>query len=191
MYLARTFLPLSDSLKTTFFLLFGPCLVVAFLGYHSFITHPAARVSALLGTAFGVIAGASNMMFASVQSTNLHYIYGYMDAAESPEARQIWTNILNGVFTVQNGINFTMDFFLDAGGVLYALAMWSHPRFGKVFSLLAVALLGPHLVTKWLTFPVPPAEAGLFDAGPLVGLWFAIVTAQVARHALRSEETRQ
>ena len=34
---------------------------------------------------------------------------------------------------------------------------------------------------KAITFPVPPAEAGLFDAGPLVSVWFALVIIQVGR----------
>ncbi len=182
MYLARTFLPLPGFVGVGFFIFFGPLLVVAFLGFHPFISKPRPSVAATLATVFGVIAGATNMMFAVVQLTNLHYIRGYMRAAESPAAEEVWQNIFSGVFTVQNGINYVMDFFLDWTAFMYALLMWSHPRFGKVFSLLSVVCVGPHFVMKLITFPEPPAEAGLFDAGPLVAVWFAIVLIQVARN---------
>jgi len=182
MYLARTFVPLPGFVRTAFFIFFGPVLVVAFLGFYPFISKPRASVSAILATAFGVIAGATNMLFAVVQLTNLHYIRGYIRAAETEAAEQIWWNILSGVFTVQNGINYVMDFFLDWTAFLYALLMWSHPKFGKIFSILSVVAVGPHFVMKLITFPEPPAEAGLFDAGPLVAVWFAIVLVQVGRN---------
>jgi hypothetical protein len=31
------------------------------------------------------------------------------------------------------------------------------------------------------TFPTPPANAGLFDPGPLMGLWYLMVTVNMAR----------
>jgi len=182
MYLARTVLPLPDFIGVGFFIFFGPVLVVAFVGFYPFISKPRPSAAAVLGTVFGVIAGATNMMFAVVQLTNLHYIRGYARAAESEAAADIWYNILNGVFTVQNGINYVMDFFLDWTAFLYAILMWNHPKFGKVFSVLSVLAVGPHFVMKLITFPEPPAEAGLFDAGPLVALWFGIVLVQVARN---------
>jgi hypothetical protein len=182
MYVTRTFLPLPGVVKTVFFVLFGPSLVVAFLGFYPFLCKPRPTVSAVLGTVFGIIAGATNMMFAVIQVNNLDYIGRYMRAADSPEARQMWQSILNGVFTVQNGLNFVMDFFLDVAALLFAMAMWKHPKFGKTFSLLAVLLVGPHFLMKAVSFPQPPAEAGLFDAGPLVGVWFTLVTIQIVRH---------
>jgi len=37
------------------------------------------------------------------------------------------------------------------------------------------------LVLNLQTFPTPPANAGLFDLGPVLGLWYLAVTIQVAR----------
>lgn len=182
MYLTRSLLPLPHFLGVAFFIFFGPVLVVAFLGFYPFLRRPGPSIAGFLATVFGVIAGAANMMFAVVQLTNLHYIFRYMRAAEGPAAQETWQNILNAVFTVQNGLNYVSDFFLDWTAFLYAVVMWGHPKFGKVFSVLSVLAVGPHFVMKLMTFPEPPAEAGLFDAGPLVAIWFAIVLIQVARN---------
>jgi hypothetical protein len=100
MYPARTFLPLPNRLATAFFIFFGPLLVVAFVGLFPFLTKPVPSVAAIIATVFGVIAGIANTMFSVVQLTNLHYIRAYMKAASTPEAKQVWQDILKGVFTV-------------------------------------------------------------------------------------------
>ena len=182
MYPARTFLPLPDFLAIAFFIFFGPLLVVAFVGLYPFLGKLGTSVPLILATVFGVIAGAANTMFSVVQLTNLHYIRGYLRAAESPAAKEMWRNILNGVFTVQNGLNFVSDLFLDWTVFLYAIVMWTHPKFGKFFTISGLIAAGFHFAMKSYTFPVPPSEGGLFDAGPLVGIWFTLVTIQVLRN---------
>lgn len=182
MYPARTFLRLPDALEVAFFIYFGPLLVVAFVGLYPYLARPQVSVAAILGTVFGVIAGVCNTLFSVVQMNNLHYIFNYMRAADSPAAKQAWQDILNGVFTVQNGINYAGDLFLDCTVFLYAAVMWRHPKFGKVFSILGITAAGLHFVMKAYTFPEPPSEAGLFDAGPFVSVWFGLVTLQVIRH---------
>ncbi len=179
-YLANAFLPLPPFLETTFFLLMGPCVVAAFVGIYPFLNRPRPTVSALMSVVFGVIGGATRMMFASVQLNNLEYIRGYMEGAE-PAVEETWRLIFRGVFTVQNGLNWVSDFFVDVAAFLIAVVMWRHPAFGRWFALFTTVTIAPHLLLKSITFPRPPAEAGLFDAGPLVGLWFLVMTIQIAR----------
>ena len=188
MYPARTFIPLPDFVSTSFFVYFGPLLVVAFIGLYPFLAKPRTTVAAILGTAFGVIGGVANTMFAVVQMTNLHYIYGYIRSAETAPAKQEWRDILNGVFTVQNGLNYVSDLFIDWTAFMFAIVLWSHPKFSRIFSITGVIAAGFHFVMKAYSFPVPPGEAGLFDAGPLVSIWFAVVTIQVLRNVRWMDE---
>jgi hypothetical protein len=146
------------------------------------MSRPRVTISAILGSVFGVIGAATNMMFATVQLNNLHYIRGFMRAATSAAEREMWRNILSGVFTVQNGLNYVADFFFDWTILLWAFLMWKHPKFGRFFTLLGIVAGGSHFMMKLLTFPAPPAEAGLFDAGPMVGAWYALVCIQMLRH---------
>jgi hypothetical protein len=131
---------------------------------------------------FGIIGAATNMMFAAVQMNNLIYIRGYQGAAASEAEREHWRQILDGVFTVQNGLNYVADFFFDWTIFFWATLMWRHPKFGKLFTLSGLVAGGLHFGLKLITFPRPPAEAGLFDAGPLIGVWYAAVCIQILRH---------
>lgn len=191
MYLARTFVPMHDALHMAFFTLFGPALVFAYIGLHPLMQHGGSSLAGRLATVTGIIGGATNMMFAVVQLNTLHVLRAAIAAAETPEVKAEWRHILRGVFTVQNGLNITMDFFIDLSALLLAIVMWRHPAFGRWLSLASVALVGPHLVMKAITFPVAPAEAGLFDAGPLVGLWFTLMTACVIRWLWRQPAAQQ
>lgn len=179
MYPVRTFVPLPDVLVIALFMYFGPVYAVAILGLYPFLAKPRATLAIVIGTLFGVISGVVNMLFAVVQLENLHYLRGFIRDAPSPEAAEQWRNILQGVFTVQNGLNYVADFFLDWCVLLLATAMWRHPRFGKAFAVTGVIAGGTHFVLKAWTFPVPPSEAGLIDVGPLVSAWFTLVLVQV------------
>jgi hypothetical protein len=85
-YLVQTFLPLPDAVRVAFFVCRGPLMVIGFLGVYAFLVKPAPSAAALLGTVFGVIAGAATMLFSVIQLTNVHYIRGFIRNAESPAA---------------------------------------------------------------------------------------------------------
>lgn len=181
MYGIRNF-PVPGVLQTPLFIFFGPVPVVAYVGIYPFMSRPSPSISALLGSVFGVIGAATNMMFAVIQLNNLHYIRGFIASAAEEAEREAWRDILAGVFTVQNGLNYVADFFFDWTIFLWAIVMWDHPRFGRLFSITGVIAGGLHFGMKLATFPVPPSEAGLYDAGPLIGLWYAAVCIQVLRN---------
>ena len=172
MYLAGALLSLPTFLSRPFWVLMGPFMSTAFVGIFPFLVRQRMTASAVLGTVLGVLAGALRCVFSVVQSNNLFYVRRYMAAESSDAAREEWRHILNGVFTVQNGINYAYDLFLDLAILFLALALWRHPRPGKILAVAGIALAAVHFALKLIAFPEPPAEAGLFDVGPAVGLWF-------------------
>lgn len=176
MYLCRSFLDLPDPVATAFYALFGPALVLAFFGLTPLLSQGRAPLAAQVGSLFGIIGGAVNMCFAVVQMNNLAVLRPAIRQATDPLVQEDLRRVLSGVFTVQNGLNITMDFFIDTAAFCWAYAMWHHPRFGRGVALLAPVLVGTHYVLKAWTFPTAPAQAGYFDAGPMVGMWFTIVS---------------
>jgi hypothetical protein len=79
------------------------------------------------------------------------------------------------------GLDVAWDVYVGLGTGLFALAMLHHPRFGATFGIAGVLIAAVLLALNLGTFPTPPADAGLFDAGPLVGLWYVAVSVQAWR----------
>ena len=144
-------------------------LTVASLGLHLGVTRGVAP-------RLGLVAAVANTVAAGELAAMLLVQMAVKAAVPKPGAAftAIWL-----------GMDVAWDLFVGAGTVLFGLALWRHPRFrpftaggGIVAGLLLLAL-------NIATFPTPPAEAGLFDAGPFVGLWYVWLSARVLIVAAR------
>lgn len=80
---------------------------------------------------------------------------------------------------IQLGLDVAWDLFFVLGAVLLAWNMWQHPRFGRLLAIsggmIAIALL----VINLAVFPEPPGHDAI-DLGPVMGLWYVIVTIRLA-----------
>jgi hypothetical protein len=143
-------------------------LSVAFIGFYYFLK--AHRNSAALQTAtvFGVIAGTLvNLMLVVQQS-----LFIGLPAATRAAMGPAW----DGLNWVQLGIDVAWDIYISVAMILLGVVLWKHPRFGMVLGgITAFAGLLLLVLNLW-TFPTPPGDAGLFDAGPFVGLWFVVLS---------------
>ena len=83
------------------------------------------------------------------------------------------------------GLDVAWDLFGGLGTVLFGLALWHHDRFRPLVAASGILVGLVLLVLNIGTFPTPPADAGLFDAGPLVGLWYMVLSIRVLIIALR------
>ena len=72
------------------------------------------------------------------------------------------------------------DLYVGTGTLAFAWCLLRHPAFrwwlGVPGMAIALLLLGLNVAT----FPAPPADAGSFDAGPLVGLWYLAVSVRLS-----------
>ena len=175
MYLGPLVLPLPERVDSLFYVYQGPLMAFGFLGIFAFIRVHKLTVTLFTAVVFSVTAAVSRMMFLVVQLNNLHFIEKYRAAVEGVDQQAEWTNILRGVFTVQNGLNIVSDVFLDLGIILFSVSCWSHPKLGKPVAIMGCVVGGLHFIFKAWTFPEAPASAGLFDMGPYVALWPLLV----------------
>lgn len=176
MYLIPKVISLPKMMSTGFTIFMGPIAILSFIGLYYLLTRKEITIPVVLATISAILAGTLRMAFIVVQMNNLIYIREKISAAGSPEDVQIWKNILNGVFTVQNGLNYVADFFIDWAMILFGIAMWNYSKSAKWIAVLGFVAGGSHFLLKFYTFPKPPAESGLFDVGPLIGVWALVIS---------------
>ena len=146
---------------------FGPALGVACFGLSRLLDLDTPRTSSHLGALLNGLAGA---LFSAMVLVQMAVDYSLGAQKASREVSAIWL-----------GLDVAWDAYIGLGTMCFGLAMLRHPRFGRVFAYSGL-VIGLGLVSlNFYTFPIPPAEAGLVDLGPAVGLWYLLVTIQMWR----------
>ena len=159
---------------------FGPALAAASTGLYHVLRLHRRTVTLDLGLMANVAAGVTVtlMLFAQLGMKRwfeLQFGEGSTDSSE---------RTLHASFEAANGIQLGLDvawdLFLALGTVLLAWNMWHHPRFGRLLAVSGAAIAVALAVANLAVFPEPPADAGSIDLGPLIGLWYLIVTIRLA-----------
>lgn len=128
-----------------------------------------------------VVAGAFYSAMTVTQNLNFSVMGAWIEAADDQAKAELTRQIMWGVNNVQAALDFAYDIWLTVGGLFLAIAVLRHPWFGPIFAWTGVAVQGGLLFLNAYTFPWVPAESGLFDLGPAVGLWFAALLIQAVR----------
>ena len=166
---ATGLLPSRVTLVLAFFM--GPLLSVAFIGFYHFLRPHRNSAALQTATVFGVIAGTLvNLMLVVQQS-----LFIGLPAATRASMGPAW----DGLNWVQLGIDVSWDIYISIATILLGIALWKHPRFGMTLGGMTTSVGLLLLVLNLWTFPAPPGDAGLFDAGPFVALWFVALSVRM------------
>jgi hypothetical protein len=172
--------PLSSAEGLVVACVFGPALMCASTGLYHVLRAHRRTVSLDLGLMANVAAGVTVtvMLFAQLGLKRWFELqFGTGSTDSSDRLLQAAFEAANGI---QLGLDVAWDLFLALGTILLARNMWHHPRFGRLLavsgSVIAVALA----VANLAVFPEPPGQAGSIDLGPVIGLWYLIVTIRLA-----------
>lgn len=168
-YAVASAVPMSPALQAVAVSIFGPGIAVASAGLYEVLRLHRSTVGLKIGLVANIAAGAAVTMMLLAQIAfkrwlELKFPSGPVATPSSPAYQAA-----NGL---QVGLDVAWDVFLALGTFLLALNMWTHPRFGRVFAVVGGVLAALLLALNFGTFPEPPADAGLLDPGPLVGLWY-------------------
>ncbi len=166
-YPSLIFIPLPDRVGAALAAAWGPLLGIASLGLCKLLQIDRRSMSAQLGAVFNIAAGAL------VTSMLLVQIATGMRVGGEKTPRDL--------VTVWLGLDVAWDVYVGLGTALFAWAMLRHRRFGKWFGIPGLVVAAVLLALNLYTFPQPPGEAGLFDAGPVVGIWYLAVSIQAWR----------
>jgi hypothetical protein len=86
---------------------------------------------------------------------------------------------------VQLGMDVAWDVFISLGTLLFAISMVRDARFGAILGIAGIVIAVALLILNLSTFPTPPAAKNLLDLGPLLGLWYLVVTIMMIRWLMK------
>lgn len=160
------------------FMALGPLGVVASVELGHFLARKGSSVATRVGTAFGVVAFALWEVVVTVQNGTRElwreFIVPDLQTMleGGTEAVQL---IYRGVNAIQATVDVGFDIFYCLAILLFSALMWKDERFGRLIGGFGILSSCGLLIINLWTFPRPPAEAGLFDLGPVTGLWWIVV----------------
>ena len=149
--------------------------IIAFMGLYNFLKKQSHTPSLEIGFLFGIIGAAIACSFIVIQQANFMWHDVAMESDKSEEIKALYRASFRGANRVQAGLDVAFDIFITISWILFGWNIAKSPSFNKFLGwagcLIALALL----VLNLSTFPNGPAESGLFDLGPFLGLWTLIV----------------
>lgn len=161
---------------------FGPALAIASFALGKILLERNWSVTTQLGAVSNVIAGTLVTAMIIVQ---LAVRYSTVPSSD-PELEKF---VINRIWDVVLGLDVSFDIFIGLGTIFFGISMLRDARFGKIVGILGI-LIGAVVILgfNFYSFPTPPKDAGLFDPGPVSGLWYAIVTIQVIYYVIRNRK---
>lgn len=166
---AFSFLP--DTLSRLFGFSFPLLWIISFMGLYQYLKRESHSASLKIAYVFGIIGGALACTLIVVQQANIMWHNEAMITAGNEEAQSLMKATFRGANRVQAGLDVVFDIFITISWILFGLNIAKSKSFNKILgwsgSLLALSLL----LLNLYTFPNAPAESGLFDLGPFLGLW--------------------
>jgi len=149
--------------------------IISFMGLYRFLRKEFHTPSLEIAYLFGIIGAAIACSFIVVQQANFMWHDAAMEAANSEETKSLLQASFKGANRVQAGLDVAFDIFITISWFLFGLNIAINSNFNKILgwtgSLIALCLL----ILNLITFPSAPAESGLFDLGPILGLWTMVV----------------
>ncbi|HJS54844.1 MAG TPA: DUF4386 family protein [Chitinophagaceae bacterium] len=175
-YGLAAFVPLPELIGLMFAFAFGPLFMLSSVGLFKIIRQWRNSISLQVAVLFNIVGSALVTLMLVVQQTLFAFHDKFKAENRGTVSDEQLTWIFKEVNSIQLGIDMAWDIFISAGTFFFALAMWRHPVFGKVFSIIGIIASILLLIFNMAYFPVPPGEAGSIDFGPLVALWYLALT---------------
>jgi hypothetical protein len=174
-YISAVALPLPSPIPRLLAFTFPLLWILSYMAFYHFLKKDSHTPTLEIAYIFGIIGAALACSLLVVQQANLMWHREAMEVAQTDEAKALLKAAYQGANRVQAGLDVAFDIFITIATILFGINLAKSPKLpaflGIVMSLIATVLI----VFNMVTFPDGPAEAGLIDAGPFLGLWMLIV----------------
>ena len=163
--------------------------IIAFMGLYNYLKRQSHTPSLEIAYLFGIIGAAIACSLIVVQQANFMWHDLAMESANTEEVKALFKASFRGANRVQAGLDVAFDIFITISWFLFGINIANSSGFNKILgwsgSLISLALL----ILNLYTFPTAPAESGLFDLGPFLGLWTLIVFIWFTTLVFKKENT--
>ena len=163
--------PLPDKVAAVVASMFGPLVACASIGLYRVLAWRRETIAGFLAAIANVAAGALVVAMLLVQLA--------LDDAEK-QAPGLDASTERVFDHVHFGLDLSWDTFICLGTFLFGLAMLRHPGFGPLVGGAGMVIAVALYAVNFATFPEPPGESAV-DLGPLIGLWYAVVSVLLLR----------
>lgn len=172
-YFGAAVLPLPIVLGNLLGFAFGPLIVVSYIGIYAHWSQKYDGALLRVSYVFGIIYGAIVTSLIFIQVANNMWHAESMALAESDAAKESLFIIHTAVNRVQAALDVAFDIFVTVSVILLGIVLLKDSVVSKIYGITGIGIAALLLVLNLYTFPNAPNEAGLFDAGPFLGLWYA------------------
>lgn len=164
-----SFIP--DAIALSIAFTFPLLWIISFMGLYHFLKKQKHTATLEIGYLFGIIGAALVCVLLVIQQANIIWHDQAMEAASSEEAKALLKATYRGANRVQAGMDVAFDIFITIAWILFGINIARSPNFNKILGWSGSLIAAGLLIFNMITFPTAPAEAGLFDLGPFLGLW--------------------
>lgn len=174
-YISAVTIPLPSPIPRLLAFTFPLLWILSYMAFYHFLKKERHTPTLEIAYIFGIIGAALACSFLVVQQANIIWHRDAMEAAQTEEAKALLKAAYRGTNRVQAGLDVAFDIFITIAMILFGINLARSPKLpsflGIIMSLIATVLI----VFNMITFPNAPAEEGLIDAGPFLGLWMLVV----------------
>ncbi|HSF62181.1 MAG TPA: hypothetical protein VLA69_10845 [Gaiellaceae bacterium] len=166
--------PLPDKIAAVVASMFGPLVGCASIGLYRVLAWRRETVAGFLAAIANVAAGALVVAMLLVQIA--------LDEAEE-RAPGLDASTERVFDHVHFGLDLSWDTFICLGTFLFGFAMLRRRGFGPIIGGAGMVIAVALYAVNFATFPEPPSESAV-DLGPLIGLWYAVVSVLLLRSSV-------
>jgi len=167
-YPSLIFIPMPSVLQVFLIMAFGPLFGLASVGLYYFLALDKKTLSSMVAVISNIIAGVLITAMLLVQIAIRSSKPDTFDLSN----KWAWKSLNQ----VHLGLDLAWDVYVFLGTFLFAISMFRNPKFGKIFSAVGIVISLLLIIFNGVSFPTPPADSGLIDLGPLVGIWYFAAT---------------
>lgn len=166
---AFSFLP--DKITLLLAFTFPLLWIISFMGLYAFLKESNPTATLEIAYIFGIIGGALACCLLVVQQANIIWHTEAQQLAHYELNKSLYDGAFRGANRVQAGLDVVFDIFITLSWILFGLNIAKNKRFGNIIGWTGASIAAALLILNMYTYPDAPAESGLFDLGPFLGLW--------------------